>query len=129
MNKVIELTSTTRRMRFLLVMMMSWLGFSAYSATYVVDTSTPVNPADLRTGEMVVMYHQNTGAYVGYSGVETTTTAATYSDANTYVFTVTKSNSGSNVSLKNGSGYGPNITNSGSNWRPSLSFSVVRMGN
>ena len=105
-------------MRFLLVMMMSWLGFSAYSATYVVDKSAPVNPADLSNGDMVVMYHQSTSAYVGYSGGETTTKAETYSDANTYVFTVTKSDD-SKVSLKNGSGYGPKITRTGFSWNKS----------
>ena len=35
-------------------MMMSWLGFSAYSATYEVDKSAAVNLADLSTGDKVV---------------------------------------------------------------------------
>lgn len=53
------LKNATRRTRFLLVFLMSLIGFSAAASTYYADLNVAVNPADLDEGDMVVMCHVN----------------------------------------------------------------------
>ena len=107
------LKNATRRTRFLLVFLMSLIGFSAAAGTYYADLNVAVNPADLDEGDMVVMCHVNSKAFVGYDGSkEQTTTHVKTSDqteAKTFVYTVKKD--GYKVALKNGNGYGPLIEN------------------
>lgn len=107
------LKNVTRRTRFLLVFLMSLIGLSASAGTYYADLNVAVNPADLDEGDMVVMCHVNSKAFVGYDGSkELTTTHVKTSDqteAKAFVYTVTKD--GYKVALKNGNGYGPQIAN------------------
>lgn len=107
------LKNATRRTRFLLVFLMSLIGLSAAAGTYYADLNVAVNPADLDAGDMVVMRHVNSKAFVGYDGSkEQTTTHVKTSDqneANAFVYTVTKN--GYKVALTNGFGYGPRIAN------------------
>ena len=107
------LKNVTRRTRFLLVFLMSLIGLSAAAGTYYADLNVAVNPADLDEGDMVVMCHVNSKAFVGYDGSkELTTTHVKTSDqteAKAFVYTVTKD--GYKVALKNGNGYGPQIAN------------------
>ena len=49
------LKNVTRRTRFLLVFLMSLIGFSAAAGTYYADLNVAVNPADLDEGDKVVM--------------------------------------------------------------------------
>lgn len=107
------LKNATRRTMFLLVFLMSLIGFSAAASTYYADLNVAVNPADLDEGDMVVMCHVNSKAFVGYDGSkEQTTTHVKTSDqteAKAFVYTVKKD--GYKVALKNGNGYGPLIEN------------------
>lgn len=107
------LKNATRRTRFLLVFLMSLIGLSAAAGTYYADLNVAVNPADLDAGDMVVMCHVNSKAFVGYDGSkEQTTTHVKTSDqneANAFVYTVTKN--GYKVALTNGYGFGPRIAN------------------
>ena len=107
------LKNVTRRTRLLLVFLMSLIGFSAAAGTYYADLNVAVNPADLDEGDMVVMCHVNSKAFVGYDGSkEQTTTHVKTSDqteAKAFVYTVKKD--GYKVALKNGNGYGPLIEN------------------
>lgn len=107
------LKNATRRTRFLLVFLMSLIGLSAAAGTYYADLNVAVNPADLDEGDMVVMCHVNSKAFVGYDGSnEQTTTHVKTSDqneANAFVYTVKKD--GYKVALTNGFGYGPRIAN------------------
>ena len=108
-----QFKNATRRTRFLLVFLMSLIGLSAAAGTYYVDLNVAVNPADLDEGDMVVMCHVNSKAFVGYDGSkEQTTTHVKTSDqneANAFVYTVKKD--GYKVALTNGYGYGPRIEN------------------
>lgn len=107
------LKNAARRTRFLLVFLMSLIGLSAAAGTYYADLNVAVNPADLDAGDMVVMCHVNSKAFVGYDGSkEQTTTHVKTSDqneANAFVYTVTKN--GYKVALTNGYGFGPRIAN------------------
>ena len=107
------LKNAARRTRFLLVFLMSLIGLSAAAGTYYADLNVAVNPADLDDGDMVVMCHVNSKAFVGYDGSkEQTTTHVKTSDqneANAFVYTVKKD--GYKVALTNGYGFGPRIEN------------------
>ena len=107
------LKNAARRTRFLLVFLMSLIGLSAAAGTYYADLNVAVNPADLDEGDMVVMCHVNSKAFVGYDGSnEQTTTHVKTSDqneANAFVYTVKKD--GYKVALTNGYGFGPRIEN------------------
>ncbi len=48
--------------------LMSLIGLSASAGTYYADLNVAVNPADLDEGDMVVMCHVNSKAFVGYDG-------------------------------------------------------------
>ena len=115
------LKNVTRRTRFLLVFLMSLIGLSASAGTYYADLNVAVNPADLDEGDMVVMCHVNSKAFVGYDGSkEQTTTHVKTSDqneANAFVYTVKKD--GYKVALTNGNGYGPQIDGS---WYDGFSY-------
>lgn len=108
------LKNAARRTRFLLVFLMSLIGLSAAAGTYYADLNVAVNPADLDEGDMVVMCHVNSKAFVGYDGSnELTTTHVKTSDqteANAFVYTVKKD--GYKVALTNGNGNGPQIDGS-----------------
>ena len=114
------LKNVTRRTRFLLVFLMSLIGLNATAGTYYADLNVAVNPADLDEGDMVVMCHVNSKAFVGYDGSkEQTTTHVKTSDqneANAFVYIVNKK--GYNVALKNGNGFGPRIET----YLPGVSF-------
>ena len=107
------LKNAARRTRFHLVFLMSLIGLCAAAGTYYADLNVAVNPADLDAGDMVVMRHVNSKAFVGYDGSnEQTTTHVKTSDqneANAFVYTVKKD--GYKVALTNGFGYGPRIAN------------------
>lgn len=107
------LKNAARRARFLLVFLMSLIGLSAAAGTYYADLNVAVNPADLDEGDMVVMCHVNSKAFVGYDGSnEKTTTHVKTSDqteAKAFVYKVAKK--GYTVALTNGNGYGPQIAN------------------
>lgn len=130
------LKNATRRTRFLLVFLMSLIGFSAAAGTYYADLNVAVNPADLDEGDKVVMCHVNSKAFVGFDGSnEKTTTHVKTSDqteANAFVYTVKKD--GYKVALTNGNGYGPQIDGSwydgfSYSWSPSpSSFTVESTG-
>lgn len=130
------LKNATRRTRFLLVFLMSLIGFSAAAGTYYADLNVAVNPADLDDGDKVVMCHVNSKAFVGFDGSnEKTTTHVKTSDqteANAFVYTVKKD--GYKVALTNGNGYGPQIDGSwydgfSYSWSPSpSSFTVESTG-
>lgn len=77
------LTNAARRIRILLVFLMSLIGLCAAAGTYYADLNVAVNPADLDAGDMVVMRHVNSKAFVGYDGSnEQTTTHVKTSDQN-----------------------------------------------
>ena len=86
------LTNAARRIRILLVFLMLLIGLSAAAGTYYADLNVAVNPADLDEGDMVVMCHVNSKAFVGYDGSkELTTTHVKTSDqteAKAFVYTV-----------------------------------------
>lgn len=119
------LKNAARRARFLLVFLMSLIGFSAAAGTYYADLNVAVNPADLDEGDMVVMCHVNSKAFVGYDGSkEQTTTHVKTSDqteAKAFVYKVAKK--GYTVALTNGNGYGPQIVGHGSGFYFSHSWS------
>lgn len=119
------LKNVTRRTRFLLVFLMSLIGLSAAAGTYYADLNVAVNPADLDEGDMVVMCHVNSKAFVGYDGSkEQTTTHVKTSDRNeakAFVYKVAKK--GYTVALTNGNGYGPQIVGHGSGFYFSHSWS------
>lgn len=119
------LKNATRRTRFLLVFLMSLIGLSAAAGTYYADLNVAVNPADLDEGDMVVMCHVNSKAFVGYDGSkEQTTTHVKTSDqteAKAFVYKVAKK--GYTVALTNGNGYGPQIVGHGSGFYFSHSWS------
>lgn len=108
-----QFKNATRETKRLLVLLALMFAFSAHAGTYFVDTNVAVNPADLDEGDMVVMCHVNSKAFVGYDGSkEQTTTHVKTSDqneANAFVYTVKKD--GYKVALTNGYGYGPRIEN------------------
>ena len=104
---------------------MSLIGLSAAAGTYYADLNVAVNPADLDEGDMVVMCHVNSKAFVGYDGSkEQTTTHVKTSDqteAKAFVYKVAKK--GYTVALTNGNGYGPQIVGHGSGFYFSHSWS------
>ena len=123
-----KLKKSTRRTRFLLVLLTLLFGFSANAATYKVS-DTPADLANLANGAKVVMYNIGAGKLVGYNNGEVAKPEKAVTDADqlAYVFTVKKN--GSTVALVNGTTYGPqasyNILGFSFKWNTSPTYFVV----
>lgn len=104
-----QFKNATRKTKRLLVLFALLFGFSTNAATHIVS-DTPVDPSTLDDGAKVVMYHNSTGQFVGCNGGNEVTKAdKKITDADYYVFTVTKNSEGK-IALQNGVGYVPQVT-------------------